>query len=187
MADQGTQGWLSPYLRAQRMDAARPYLHGRVLDFGCGSGALADLVPPHQYFGVDVDSLSLQQARLKYPNHRFLPSPPESSERFQTVVSLAVIEHVHDPVDFLQRLAGYLDDTPGARILITTPHPAAGWIHDVGARMGLFSRDASEEHHELLDEKRLSSVGEQAGLKISAYHRFLWGANQLAIFERGSR
>ena len=45
MADQGAEGWLSPWLRMQRIKAAQPYLSRRVLDFGCGSGAL-EVKPP---------------------------------------------------------------------------------------------------------------------------------------------
>ena len=44
MADQGTEGILSPYLRRKRIQAATPYLKGGVLDVGCGGGVLATLV-----------------------------------------------------------------------------------------------------------------------------------------------
>jgi 2-polyprenyl-3-methyl-5-hydroxy-6-metoxy-1,4-benzoquinol methylase len=38
--------WLSPALRRQRLRVARMFVaSGQVLDYGCGIGALADLVP----------------------------------------------------------------------------------------------------------------------------------------------
>ena len=44
MADQGTEGLLSPMLRHMRIEKAKPYLNGKVLDIGCGSGALAKFI-----------------------------------------------------------------------------------------------------------------------------------------------
>ena len=41
MADQGAEGLFSPFLRSRRLKAACPYIKGRVLDVGCGTGALA--------------------------------------------------------------------------------------------------------------------------------------------------
>ncbi|MGO8755761.1 MAG: class I SAM-dependent methyltransferase [Gallionellaceae bacterium] len=186
MADQGSEGLLSPWLREKRFEVARPYLHARVLDFGCGSGALAGLVSSDHYLGVDKDEASLQQARLRFPQHRFVSALPNATDKFDTIVSLAVIEHVSDPAQFLRTLAAYLDDTPTSCLVITTPHPAVDWIHDAGAAIGLFSRHASEEHEDLLDRTKLEMAGNQADLKLMSYHRFLFGANQIAVYGKGN-
>jgi 2-polyprenyl-3-methyl-5-hydroxy-6-metoxy-1,4-benzoquinol methylase len=155
-----------------------------VLDVGCGSGALTSELPPPRYLGVEIDPLSLQLARQRHPGYRFAGELPSAEEKFDTVVSLAVIEHVADPAAFLGELAARLGDSPGARIVISTPHPAADWIHHTGAGIGLFSRHASEEHEQLLDQRALQRLGEQAGLRMVSYRRFLLGANQLAVFRR---
>jgi len=178
MADQGTQGKLSPWLREQRLRAAKPYLRGNVLDFGCGSGALASIVRPDEYLGYDRDPESVAKARALYPNHRFEFEPPAASGNFTTVVCLAVIEHVADPVDFVRTLATYL--RRDGLIVLSTPHPYFEWIHTLGARVGLFSHAAHEEHESLLDKSRLSEVATAAGLALKDYRRFLGGANQLA-------
>jgi hypothetical protein len=65
----------------------------------------------------------------------------------------------------------------------TTPHPKIDWIHDFGASTGFFSKHANEEHEELLDSDRLLDVGHAAGLSLRLYKRFLFGANQLAIYQ----
>jgi len=184
MADQGTEGLLSPYLREKRIQAVRPYLKGRVLDVGCGSGALARLLAPANYLGVDRDDDSLQRARNLSPSHAFVSELPEEPGQFDTVVSMAVIEHLSDPVEHLRMLSRQLKTGREARIVLTTPHPAVDWVHDLGARVGLFSRHANDEHEELLDRARLLSVGASAGLGLERYRRFLLGANQLAIFVR---
>lgn len=182
MADQGTEGLLSPFLRQRRLKAATPYLKGRVLDVGCGSGVLAGLVDSTSYLGVEVHEASLNRAKDYFPSYSFQNSLPPIEEKFDTVVSLAVIEHVADPLVFLESLVRNLKHDPAARIVITTPHPSAGWVHDVGASIGLFSKHANEEHEELLDQSMLLDLGQRAGLVLLDYQRFLFGVNQLAVF-----
>lgn len=182
MADQGTEGILSPYLRRKRIQAATPYLRGRVLDVGCGGGILATLVDSKKYLGVEIDEISLQKAKSTFPSHQFSQSLPNAGEKFDTVVSLAVIEHVKDPVSFLRELAEFLRDD--GRLVITTPHPSVDWVHHLGAEIGIFSKHASEEHEDLLDKARLEAAGAQAGLKLDLYARFLFGANQLAVYSK---
>jgi 2-polyprenyl-3-methyl-5-hydroxy-6-metoxy-1,4-benzoquinol methylase len=182
MADQGAEGLLSPFLRRKRLQAAQPYLAGRVLDIGCGSGALASLVAAEDYLGVDRDPEVLAVARERFPQHRFTDSLPPPGQQFDTVVSLAVIEHVEDPSAFLQRAADHLAGHADARIVITTPHPRLEWLHDLGASLRLFSRHASEEHESLLDQAALGAHAARARLRLTGYRRFLLGANQLAVF-----
>jgi len=184
MADQGAEGLLSPFLRNRRIAAARPYLEGRVLDFGCGTGTLATWVAPNRYLGIDIDAESLRRARAGFPQHRFLAALPEPTERFDSVIALAVIEHVADPVALLRRLSGHLSETKIARLVLTTPHPSVDWIHHVGATIGLFSRHASEEHEKLMDLVALKEAGTTAGLTLFSYRRFLFGANQRFVFRR---
>src|SRR3546814_10302750 len=88
------------------------------------------------------------------------------------------------PSVFLATLRKYLSGAPSARIIITTPHPSVDWVHHLGAKFGLFSQHADEEHEELLDEQKLRQAGDTAALELISYKRFLWGANQLAIYRR---
>ena len=184
MADQGSEGLLSPFLRARRLAAARPYLHGRVLDVGCGSGSMADLLPPERYVGVEPDAETLALARRRHPRHCFLVALPDD-DQFDTIASLAVIEHVADAADFLNELARRMKHAAAAHIVCTTPHPVADRIHPAGAHIGLFSRHASEEHEQLLDRRRLQDIAARLGLHLAEYRRFLMGVNQLAVFGRG--
>lgn len=181
MADQGTQGLLSPFLRRQRLAAVRPWLHGSVLDFGCGSGALAECVSAADYCGYDIDAQSLANARALHPQHRFTDAQPTEGA-FDTVVSLAVIEHCKDPGTFLRQLVVLA--RPGGRIALTTPHPAFEFVHDIGSRIGMFSHDASEEHEALLDRKALHELAASQQLEVLRYQRFLFGANQLIVLQR---
>jgi len=182
MAIQASEGLLSPFLCHKRLAAVRPYLQGRVLDFGCGSGALAKYVASGHYLGVDIDSESLVQARTNYPKHHFVLPTPSTKEKFDTVVALAVIEHVSDPFGLLVTLKGYSLNSQSSCIVITTPHPSMRWVHSSGAALGLFSKHANEEHQALLGGDKLKVFGSELGLKVSVYRRFLFGTNQRIVY-----
>jgi len=186
MADQAA-GLFSPWLRKKRIDAAMPFLAGKILDYGCGIGVLATNIEPDNYLGVDVDKKSLAIARQRYPHHRFQSAMPAANPVFDTVVCLAVIEHVLYPELLLRELTMRLCSGSNKFLVFTTPHPAVNWIHTAGAKVGLFSRHASDEHGDLLDRTRIEVLANQCDLKLSVYRRFLFGANQLAVFQQNER
>lgn len=179
MNDQYT-GLLSPYLMRRRVAMVRPHLRGRVLDVGCATGVLADHVPAEDYVGVDIDHAVLADARKAHPEHDFRhPEEIGASERFDTVVALAVIEHMHDARDWVRRMRALLRS--GGSVVVTTPHRRWEFVHDIAARIGLASPEAADEHHETFDRATLTSVLERPGLQLTCYRRFLLGMNQLAI------
>jgi 2-polyprenyl-3-methyl-5-hydroxy-6-metoxy-1,4-benzoquinol methylase len=182
MGDQVQGGMLSPWLRERRLAAVRPHLRGSVLDFGCGVGALARHIAASDYVGVDTDLESIDDARRAHPNHDFLTVDDLPDARhFDTIVALAVIEHVPEPVDLVTDLAGRLQ--PGGTIVLTTPHRRWEFLHGAGARLRIFSPEASDEHHLLFDHDGLARLAESSGLELTRYERFLGGANQLAVLQ----
>jgi 2-polyprenyl-3-methyl-5-hydroxy-6-metoxy-1,4-benzoquinol methylase len=184
MADQGTEGLFSPFLRSQRFRAARPYIKGRVLDVGCGTGVLAGIVAADLYVGVDIDEQSLSIANKQYPQYNFQSFLPPEESKFDTVVAIGIIEHVPKPGVFLSELAKRLNEEPDSFIVCTTPHPVVEWVHAAGAKLRLFSWHADEEHKHFLNKAMLVQAASEADLKLSVYRRFLLGANQLAIFQK---
>ena len=180
MTDQGAEGLLSPFLRERRIKAVSPFLNGRILDIGCGAGSLASLVSPDLYYGFDCDEESISIARHRFPLHTFRREMPETAS-FDTVVSLAVIEHVPQPDIFLKSLCRYLYPNRQSRIILTTPHPSLEWVHDIGAQLGLFSAHANEEHETLLNRSSLQELATVAECPILIYKRFMLGANQMIV------
>jgi 2-polyprenyl-3-methyl-5-hydroxy-6-metoxy-1,4-benzoquinol methylase len=184
VADQ-INGVFSPFLRRKRVEATKPYYNGRVLDYGCGIGTLADLIPADRFYGVDVDEESVRIAKVDHPKHTFgLCDELPAEEMFDTIVSLAVIEHVSDPVAFIENLKSHLN--PGGKIVLTTPNPIFEPIHDLGSHIGLFSHDALDEHESLMNKGQIVQLAKDTSIKLELYSRFLWGANQLIVLSKSA-
>ncbi|HYN87944.1 MAG TPA: class I SAM-dependent methyltransferase [Ardenticatenaceae bacterium] len=179
---------LSRWIQQRRYHAALPYISGAVLDVGCGHAYLAALLPPsHSYVGVDREPAFLRAAQARTPRAEFyqvdLESgtiPPEvSTRRFDTIVMTAVLEHLARPARALQQLVPLL--APGGRIVATTPTPFGHRVHRIGARLGLFYREAADDHKSILDASTLGSLFHAAGLHVVAYKQFELGCNQLIV------
>lgn len=184
MGDQAS-GLLSDWLRRQRIRATQPYIQdiqGQILDFGCGIGTLAEHCHSSRYLGVDADADSIALARQRHPQHRFETAVPHG-ERFDLIIMLAVIEHIPQPSNLLAQLRTHLQ--PDGRILMTTPYRGAEWLHTLGVRLKLCSREAGDEHETLFDLVSMREVAGSAGLHLHHYRRFLYGLNQLFVATPG--
>jgi len=104
--------------------------NARVLDVGCGDGALSGLLATHlqaRVEGVDVVPLSIDLARAEFAKRKLegrfqvvdgyvYPFPDAS---FSAVVCSDVIEHVQKPADMLAEMWRVL--APGGVLVVTTP------------------------------------------------------------------
>lgn len=181
-------GLMSPYVQRVRLSSIRKWLTGkRVLDFGCGTGKCVEYLPPGiDYLGVDRNAVALQSARQAYPNHSFLELPNleavENLGCFDVMIMAAVIEHLPDPGKVMRALSERLH--AGGRLIVTTPHPWAGPLLTLGAHLTLLSQEAHEEHEVLLSREALMKLGSLVGLECLSYKRFLFGLNQIMVYEK---
>jgi 2-polyprenyl-3-methyl-5-hydroxy-6-metoxy-1,4-benzoquinol methylase len=180
-------GILSPFLRRKRIMAALPYIQGRVIDVGCGSGALANYVKSACYVGIDKDPAIIRIAKTIYPNHVFYTTEEfhnanNEANKFNTVVSLAVLEHVENPLDFMLFLKSLLAEN--GKIVITTPHPHSQIIQSLGSKTGLFSSHAHQEHKKLFNAQEMTRLAANVNVKIGENETFLFGMNQLFILSK---
>lgn len=147
----------------------------KVLDLGCGDGALTYLLAKAGAIlvGIDNDELGLKFARenlggrnrdykLKYEfvlaSAYELPYPEES---FDFVVCCEVIEHLGEPEQMLEEAKRVL--RPGGKFILTTPHRLTQTPHDPNH----FREYFPEEMRELL-EKYFSDVG------VKLTHHVFW-------------
>ncbi len=163
----------------------QPWVRGAVLDLGCGPINIREIVGPGQtYVGVEGDPATLAWLKSRFPEHRFQACNLEREaldldRRFDTILMLAILEHLEDPGFLLKQLPQYLE--PDGRVIATTPTPVGGRIHGIGARFGVFYREALEEHKAFYGARGLERLFAAHGMQIVQYRKFLFGGNQLAV------
>lgn len=194
-ADSGNEerftGLASQRLRGSRYSQVLPYVQGDLLEIGCGE---SPLVTDHterftSYTGCDVDVELTDRLGARYPQHRYgtvdldHEDLPDDWGPFDTVLAVAVIEHLFNLELVMRRLASSLK--PGGRIVLTTPTPFGNDIVlPVTARLGITSADAFVDHINILNKRRFALLATEVGLELVAYRRFQLGMNSLAVMER---
>jgi SAM-dependent methyltransferase len=128
---------------------------GRVLDFGCGDGAMLVTAAERgaRCFGIDVRPEAIAEARRRLPQATLRligidDSIPFPDAHFDTVLMIEVLEHVPDERAALQEIARIL--RPGGRLILTTPHDGLLTFLDVGNFKFAFPRTHRFVHTVLL-------------------------------------
>ena len=96
-----------------------------LLDIACGDGMLTALFAQHfkSVVGVDASSTHLAAARARVPTavfHDALIEEFTTTQRFDSVFMLDLLEHVADPVAVLKKAASFLK--PGGRLIVHVPN-----------------------------------------------------------------
>jgi len=176
---------LSRYLQEKRVQTVSPYINGTILDIGCGFSIVPLKIKSAQsYTGIDKNKKALARCMKKFERCNFIVQDFESDDinlgyKFDTILMLAVFEHLHNPISALNQITRHL--APKGKLIITTPTPIGGIIHTIGSFGGLFSRKAVFEHEKLYNRKNLTNILETQGYKIEHYSRFAFLLNQLFI------
>lgn len=182
-------GLFSPFLESRRMQAVLRFIgeDPSILDVGCGSAAiLGKLSNVKSYMGIDVVEGLIENNRRVYPQHKFACINIEKEvlrgKQFDNILLMAIVEHLQSPRDVLKNLEDVL--SIGGRIIITTPAPIARNILRVGARLGLFSKEAESEHRTLMSDSKLLRIAGECELKVEYLGRFLFGMNQILVLRK---
>jgi SAM-dependent methyltransferase len=184
---------LSRWVKSFRIrEALREVEGGRsVLDLGCGLCELALRLPTTiRYVGVEREPWMLERARRLLPERRFLGADLEDPAfdpggSFDRLLLVAVWEHLADPASFVRRSIRWVE--PGGRLVLSTPSPRGRIPIEWGSRIGLLSRHADDEHERLWSLEEVRRVAGEAGWKFLRGREFLFGFNQIVVFERPVR
>jgi ubiquinone/menaquinone biosynthesis C-methylase UbiE/DNA-binding transcriptional ArsR family regulator len=138
-----------------------------VVELGCGSAPLAQLVAPYVKEVVSVDNSSAMLAaakqRLKsHANIRFeqanLTELPLEDQKFDAAWLVLVLPYVHDPIAVLAESARVLKQNKPLVIVDLLPHDRQSYRQEMGhARLGLAQAE-------------LESWLDQSGLKLTRYN-----------------
>ncbi len=149
-----------------------------MLDIGCGVGALTRTLAPkfNQVVGIDGSDIKISKARQYNAAHNIsylctLFEDYVPARLFDFIVSTNVLEHVHDPVAFLQRLKSWL--SPNGLLVMTVPN-ALGLHKRIGKAMGLLhdfydlsDADIQKGHKRIYDSERLKNDFINAGYQVN--------------------
>ena len=109
-----------------RYEFVAPYIHGRLLDLGCGRGYGFEVLVPKsdEQVGIDVSPNFLHEARNLFPAVLFTCAKgdalPLASCSFDSVVAFEVIEHAQNDQVFLDEIKRVARQD--ALIAISTPN-----------------------------------------------------------------
>jgi SAM-dependent methyltransferase len=116
-------GKLRDWLREPKTHILPPTPPGRLLEVGCGSGAFMHSLAREGWVveGLEYSPEAAEAARsLGYHvTVGALESAPEPSAPYDLVVGWMVVEHLHDPIGALRKLARWT--RPGGWLALSTP------------------------------------------------------------------
>lgn len=150
------------FLQKNRFTKAIPFLRGDVLDFGGNNGELRKFVQGN-YTLVNYDHA------------------PMENRTFDTIVALAVIEHIHivDVFSIFHTLKSKLKS--GGVLLLTTPTPIARPVLELLAFMHVLDKQNIEEHKHYWNRKEIEYLAQKNGFIVQQYQKFQFGFNQIAL------
>ena len=101
--------------------------HLRILEIGCGIGAIAYPLSSlgHRVVGIDIDAESISQCNIKnpFPSATYIVGDAESlnlQEKFDVVIATEVLEHCPHPENVAQSIEKHI--TPGGIGIVSVPN-----------------------------------------------------------------
>lgn len=134
----------------------------RILDIGCGNGALLPTLGQRRVIGLDFLHAGLRQTLKSFPGSRLAcgdaATLPFADESFDAITAQHLIEHLRSPVIALREWRRVL--RRGGSLLIITPN----------ARFKDPSVYSDPTHVHIFDANGLAHVVEQSGLIVESVH-----------------
>ena len=145
---------------------------GRVIDLGCGNGAVARVVRKRGYEVVGIDAAvdGIEFAKTTEPEAPFFCASldnllvPVVGGAYDAAYSLEVVEHLYQPRNLFRRAIEVIK--PGGHLVVSTPYH--GYLKNLGlATVGAWDRHLTVHwdggHIKLWSRRRLTELLTEAG------------------------
>lgn len=167
---------------------ALPFVGRRLLDLGCGKANMLRYLPHDaSYTGVEKNPQQVEELRRRYPERRFLVADlemglPELREGCDTVLLLAVIEHLQNPREVVRWCHDLL--TPGGKIVLSVPTRFGEFAHRLLAALRLVNPEVAHAHLWRFDASSLKEIFEGLDGEVVDHHLFQLGCNRLFVYRK---
>lgn len=180
-------GILTRYLEKKRENKVKNYIRGSILDIGCGPAKAMTYSKVLKYVGIEFSKDDVSKLKKKYPKALFYSKNMEFEEinlkeKVDVVIMCAFIEHLDNIKNPLIQAIKNLKE--GGEIVLTTPTKFGNNVHFIGASLGIFSKEAREDHKTILSKKDFVELAKKYNLKLSKFEYFEFFCNQLVVFEK---
>ena len=142
----------------------------RVLDIGCGNGALTFEIAKkaRKVVGIDLDKKYIKIAKKKYwaPNIKYLVGDATKdlpNQKFDVIILSNVLEHIENRIEFLQKIKNL-----APKILIRVPMINRDWITLYKKELGVEWRLDKTHYIEYTLESFKEEL-KKAGLNLEKY------------------
>ncbi|HZV75513.1 MAG TPA: class I SAM-dependent methyltransferase [Conexibacter sp.] len=152
------------------LERLRPFLHGRILELGFGTGEMTASLRAAGFETAVVEGspLLVEEARRRHPDlevHEGFFETFAPPEPFDCLLAAHVFEHVDDPPALMAQVRTWL--APGGTLVAVVPN-AASLHRRLAVHMGLQqAQDDLSERDRLVGHRRVYTV-EQLGDELTA-------------------
>jgi len=165
-------------INEERIEFARRFVRGRLLDVGCGRNRL---VEGHPQFGIGVDVFDWRAGALILKDTSRLPFLDRS---FDTITILAALNHIPNRDAVLTDVRRVLRDN--GRVVLTMITPA---LSTIGHRMLWWygedwARGMADGEVFGFTPRQVNALMHDAGFTLERHTRFLYRLNHLYVFRK---
>lgn len=175
-----------PFLRTnedERLYRVLAEYRGAALDIGCGNNRVIKTYRSEGHRGLGVDVYSWEGPDMIVEDTAILPF---DSQSFDTISFVACLNHIPNRGEVLLEARRLLK--PGGCVVITNLTPRISYIWH---KIAVWDRD--QKTRGMNDgevwgftDKQLQSLLSSAGFRLTKRKHFMWGLNNLYIFENRS-